>query len=203
MHARVMTGQIQPGATDEAIRIYRSFVVPVCRQLWGFKSAVLLTDSDTGRGISITLWNREADMKFAEGSIGLQQQFTRFEGVFVELPVTEYYEVGAEAVATVEGGDTRSARVSYAQVQPGKMDEFLGIYRDFIVPAARQEQGFKGILVLTDRNTNKSIVITLWESEADVTASESFGNLQEQRTRLVGVLAGSRVVERHEVSVQV
>jgi hypothetical protein len=35
------------------------------------------------------------------------------------------------------------ARVSAAEVQPGRMDEVVAISKDFVLPAARQQQGFE------------------------------------------------------------
>jgi heme-degrading monooxygenase HmoA len=55
MYARVVTVQSQPGKTEETIRIYRDSVMPVSKQQQGFKGAFLLTDPNTGKGVSITL----------------------------------------------------------------------------------------------------------------------------------------------------
>ncbi len=93
--------------------------------------------------------------------------------------------------------------MSYAQIQPDKIDEFIGFYRDSLLPVAEKELGYSGALVLTDQNTYKSVVITLWKADADMRASESFGDLQMQRSRLVGLISGSRVVEYYEVNLQV
>ena len=46
------------------------------------------------------------------------------------------------------------ARVVTNQLKPGKMDEWVTIVRDSIVPAARQQKGFKGFVMLKDPNTN-------------------------------------------------
>jgi heme-degrading monooxygenase HmoA len=64
------------------------------------------------------------------------------------------------------------ARVSIGQFPPAKVDEAIGIYRDSVVPAAKQQKGFKGNDVLTDRKTGKGLTMALWETEADMTAGE-------------------------------
>lgn len=43
------------------------------------------------------------------------------------------------------------------QIQAGKMDEWLAIIRDSIVPALKEQQGFKGFVALVDREHDKSI----------------------------------------------
>ena len=65
------------------------------------------------------------------------------------------------------------ARVTLAQIQPGKIDELTHFLRDNVVPAAKTQQGFKGLLVLTDENTNKGIAIALWETAAAMATSEA------------------------------
>ncbi len=94
------------------------------------------------------------------------------------------------------------ARVITAQYQPGKLDEGSQIFRDSIVPATRQTQGFRGVLGLVDPSTNKAIAIALRETEADLQATESSGFVQEQFAKLMPLLAGVPAVEIYEVRVQ-
>ncbi|MFQ6115311.1 MAG: antibiotic biosynthesis monooxygenase family protein [bacterium] len=103
----------------------------------------------------------------------------------------------------VEGGETMHARVVTCQAQPGKIEEGISIYRDSAAPAAKQQKGFKGILLLTNPGTGKAISITLWETEADMKAGESSGYFQEQIAKFGALLAAPPVRETYEVSVQV
>jgi quinol monooxygenase YgiN len=95
------------------------------------------------------------------------------------------------------------ARVIRVQLQPAKVGEAILLYQDSVVAAARQQQGFKGALLLTDAATNKAIAISLWQSEAQLSASESSGYLQEQLSQFESIFAAPPVIERYEVSVQV
>ncbi len=65
------------------------------------------------------------------------------------------------------------ARVTTAQIQAGKTDEFAELIREAILPVAQQQHGFGGMLLLMDPNANKGIAITMWETEADMTAGEA------------------------------
>jgi heme-degrading monooxygenase HmoA len=91
------------------------------------------------------------------------------------------------------------------QLQPGMTDQAIAIFQTSVVPAAREPQGFKGGLRLTDRNTGKFVSISFWETAADLTASETSGYYQAQVNKLagVGVFAGPPVRDAYEVSVQV
>ena len=95
------------------------------------------------------------------------------------------------------------ARVLITQFQPGKMDEAINLYRDSVVPAAKQQQGFKGALLLADRNTGKAISVAMWETEADMKAGEASGYLQEQIAKFSAIFAAPPTTERYEVSLQV
>ena len=46
------------------------------------------------------------------------------------------------------------ARVVTGQYQQGTLEEAAHMYRDLYLPAAEQQQGFKGALFLTDPNTH-------------------------------------------------
>lgn len=95
------------------------------------------------------------------------------------------------------------ARVVYTQVQSGKIDEAIRIYRDSVTPAAEKQKGFKGGYLLTDRATGKGISISLWETEADMKAGETGGYLQEQIAKFGALFAGPPIREGFEVSVHV
>ena len=47
------------------------------------------------------------------------------------------------------------AQVVRVQVQPGKADEAIAIFRDSVMPAARQQKGFMNSYLLIDRSTNR------------------------------------------------
>ena len=91
------------------------------------------------------------------------------------------------------------ARVTIFQTKPGKMDEAIRMYRDSVVPGSKQQKGLKGIYLLTDRNTGKGISIALWQTEADMKASES-SSLQ-QAAQFKDLLSAPPVREQYEVSV--
>jgi quinol monooxygenase YgiN len=92
------------------------------------------------------------------------------------------------------------ARVVTNQIQPGKMDEWLTIIRESIVPALKEQDGFQGFVALINREHGKSIGYSMWDSPADLAASETSGNYQQQIAKLGGVLAAPPVREIYEVT---
>jgi len=97
MHARIVIIQTIPGKIDEAIGIYRDSVVPAAKKQKGWKGNYLLTDRKTGKGISIGLWETEADMTAGETSGYYQKQIAKFKDILGAPPVREAYEVSVQA----------------------------------------------------------------------------------------------------------
>ena len=93
------------------------------------------------------------------------------------------------------------ARVVRNQLQVGKTDEWLAIIRESIVPSLKEQAGFRGVVVMTDRKHDRSIGYSMWDSEATLAASETSGNYQQQIAKLGSVLAAPPVREAYEVSV--
>jgi len=94
------------------------------------------------------------------------------------------------------------ARAVTIQFQPGKVSEASSIVKDSIVPAMKGQKGFKGQLLLTQKDTGKAISINLWETEADLTAFETSPLYKELLGKLGSLLAGPPAGEHYEVSVQ-
>ena len=94
------------------------------------------------------------------------------------------------------------ARAVNVQFQSGKVDEANQIVKDAIVPALKEQKGFKGQFLLVQRDTGKAISLNLWDTEADLTAFESSQLYGELMGKLAAVLAGPPAGERYEVSIQ-
>src|SRR5688572_19951147 len=95
------------------------------------------------------------------------------------------------------------AGVTILQLQPGKTDELLHIFAHSVMPVVHQQEGFKFITLLTDRLTNRVLSIGLWETEADLLASEDNGLYCEQLAKVGALLTAPPTREVYEVSVQV
>jgi len=95
MHVRAVTGQIQPGKMQEAIDIYKDSLVPATKAQKGFQGAYLMTDASSGKALSISVWESEADME--AGQSNAQEQIGKFRAVFSEPPTTEHYDLSVEA----------------------------------------------------------------------------------------------------------
>jgi quinol monooxygenase YgiN len=93
------------------------------------------------------------------------------------------------------------ARIVTVHAHPDKLDEVIAIFRDSIVPAAKQQKGFVGIRLFTDRATGKGVVVSRWQSKEDLEAGEASGYYQEQVAKIAQYLTQPPVRETFEISV--
>lgn len=93
------------------------------------------------------------------------------------------------------------ARVSTFQGPLDQTVKGIRVAREQILPAARLQEGFRGLYILFDRESGRSLSITLWETEEDLRASEEAA----QRARSESAeRSGEEIVgvERYEVALR-
>ena len=95
------------------------------------------------------------------------------------------------------------ARVVTVQLKPEMRDEASRFYRDSDSAALKGQKGFNSTRFLTDGASDKCLMVTLWESEADLKASETNGFLKEQLGHLGQFFATPPAIDRYEIDVEV
>jgi len=64
------------------------------------------------------------------------------------------------------------ARTTIVQFHPGTVDRATHIFHDIMLPSASLQRGFKGALILrSDTDPEKHIIISMWETKTDMLAS--------------------------------
>ncbi len=97
--------------------------------------------------------------------------------------------------------DTMFVRLTIAPIKDGKMDELAKIYKESIVPAAKAQEGYQGAYLLTNKETDKAISVTIWNSEKDAIANEESGYYKEQVAKAIPCFSGAPVREGYVISV--
>ena len=93
MFARLLRIQLKVDRIDDAVRLFKTNVVPQCKKQKGFKGAYFMTDQKTGEGVVITVWTSEEAMLANERSHFFLEQVTKLLGFFAKAPIRETYEV--------------------------------------------------------------------------------------------------------------
>jgi|APDOM4702015191_1054821.scaffolds.fasta_scaffold35004_4 heme-degrading monooxygenase HmoA len=97
MYARVITLKVQREAARHAAIHGQESLDSVATELPGFNGALLLTDPDTGKTLSITLWRSEADEQAGEAQGFVQRQLAALGAVIAEPQQREQYAVSYQA----------------------------------------------------------------------------------------------------------
>ena len=109
MHARVMTAQIMPGKTEQMLKIYQS-IISKTQDMKGFKGILTLTNRNTNKAISISLWNTKEDMMEGETGGYLKEKIALIaaQNTFAVPPITEHFDVSIFDLPPRTGPDVMS-----------------------------------------------------------------------------------------------
>jgi len=92
------------------------------------------------------------------------------------------------------------ARLLRMQVKPDRIDEAARIFAEEVAPGCRALPGFRGAYFLVDRKLGECLPITLWETEADMIATEENRFFQTQLMKFLGLFHHGLVREAFEVT---
>lgn len=95
MFARTTVMQGRPDTMNEAARIFSESVLPAAKLQKGFKGALFLTDPATGKGMSVTMWATEEDLKAGEASGYFKEQIAKFGPLLAGPPIRDVFVVSA------------------------------------------------------------------------------------------------------------
>jgi heme-degrading monooxygenase HmoA len=85
------------------------------------------------------------------------------------------------------------ARMTTTELAPGETDDWASVFEG-IVPICRNLEGFKGMLIGSEEEGRRLLVVSLWESEELLAANQPvLDDLRDAETR-------TRNVERQETT---
>ena len=59
------------------------------------------------------------------------------------------------------------SQVLRVNIQPGKLDEAIAIFKDSVAPAIKGSKGLQSGRLLVDREGNSIMAVSFWDSESD------------------------------------
>jgi hypothetical protein len=95
VYARIVTGQVSPVDIDRCLRLWNETVAPSVRTQRGFGGARVFVQRESGRILSLGLWESGDD--FNNTVSWNDEQLATFQALFTAQPVVELFELGAEA----------------------------------------------------------------------------------------------------------
>lgn len=92
------------------------------------------------------------------------------------------------------------ARVTHVRVKPEDIEEAVRLFDESVIPAAEQEEGFMGALLLT-RDDGRALVVDLCDTVEHMRANERSGFYQTQVAKFAGKLVDRPSREFYDVPV--
>lgn len=199
MYAHMTTSMYSPDEIEDAIGHLRARATEQER-MKGFRGLLFLLDRTLGKGMVLSLWETEDDLVAGEDSGDTRGRDGERIPSMQGQSEHESYEVVVDEWTGY--GNVKAARVTTRKLRIDKVDEAIGIMHDSIVPEARQQKAWRGMLSLADRRTGRAATLSFWESEAVLKASETGGYYQTQVAKTTPVSAGQPTREIYEVAIR-
>ena len=92
------------------------------------------------------------------------------------------------------------ARVTHVKVKPEDVEEAVRLFGESVIPAADQEEGFMGALLLT-RDDGRALVVDLCDTVEHMRANERNGFYQTQIAKFAGKIVEHPTREFYDVPV--
>ena len=93
MFERTTTMQLKIAFIDEALEIYKNSIVPAAQAQEGLVGLNLFLDRNSGKAISIAIWESEENAKANEESYYYQEQLIKLLSFYAYPPIKEGFEV--------------------------------------------------------------------------------------------------------------
>lgn len=97
MYARVTNLVLKEGKAEEAVRIYKTSILPAAKAQKGYRGSYVLADRRAGKGVVLTFWESEKDATANEENRYYQEQLIKVMHLFAAPPIREGYDVAVES----------------------------------------------------------------------------------------------------------
>ncbi len=195
MYARSTTIRGTTAAIDAGIAYMRAEAMPAILEMPGSIGMSLLVDRDTGRCIATSAWRDEESMRASADLVHPMRE--RMVATFGGGPEVQEWEIAVlHREHTMH--DHGAARLTWAQIPSGQMDQFLDAYRTTLMPRLQTLPNFRSLSLLADRSSDRVVgTVTFHSRVALEAARDQTRMMREEFTGSVG----ARVLDVAEMDV--
>jgi heme-degrading monooxygenase HmoA len=189
VYARTTTVWGRPESIDDGIALIHGSVMPELRRMHGFIGLSVLADRESGRCIATSAWQSEDDMH-ASGPL-IREVRDRAAQLLGGAPETAEWEI-AVMHREHECAEGACVRVGWAHVDPERIGMGIELFKDSVLPAFEELDGFCSASLMIDRDTATAVVSTAFDSAASL--QRHLGRLDRLRDATTEE-AGARMLE--------
>jgi heme-degrading monooxygenase HmoA len=172
MFVRETRVQGPPDKVQEAIQNYEKNILPRVRKTPGNVGAALLINRQTGTGIGVSYWESAKAMAASE-EMGNQARAQSAK----DMPGSSVINVErAEVMIMDRAAPPKTGsmiRVNTLNADPQKLDAAIQQIRNHVLPMLKAQKGYRATIAGVDRPSGRLTAATVWDSKADLDASES------------------------------
>ncbi|MGH3542597.1 MAG: hypothetical protein ACRDTO_09500 [Mycobacterium sp.] len=184
MYARSTTIEAQPSSIDAGIAHVRDVVMPTLQQIDGCVGVSLLVDRQSCRCIATSSWEtQEAMHASAERVRPVRDQAAQ---TFGGSPTVDDWEI-AVLHRDHHSGPGACVRATWLKVRPDQFDKAIEFYRDSVLPAIEELEGFCSASLMLDRTSWRAVSSSTFDSlEAMERNGDAARSLRTSRLRDLG-----------------
>jgi heme-degrading monooxygenase HmoA len=174
MFIRATRVQAPPDKVKDAIENFETNVVKSLRAAPGNQGALLLIDRDTGAGIGVTYWESAKTLASSEQT-GIQARVQTTS----KVPGTRIVNVERAELMIMDRASSDPPktgtfnRLVIANGDPDKLDAAIVHLRNNVLPVLKTQKGYRATTASVNRMSGRFYVSTVWDTKADLDASES------------------------------
>jgi len=170
MYVRATRVQSPPDAIEKGIAYFKEKVVPAVKAAPGNAGAVLLVDRKTGSAVGITFWETAQALNASEqlGITSRTQSAAAMGGAIVN--VERFEQVIQDRQQPPKAG--AFVRLNTVAGTPERIDDAIK-FIEKALPVLRTQKGYRALLMNVDRMTGRGTIASVWDTRADLEASEA------------------------------
>jgi heme-degrading monooxygenase HmoA len=157
---------------EQAIENFETNIIKGLRSAPGNQGAVLLVNRQTGAALGVTYWESAKALAASEQT-GIQSRTQATKGV----PGSQIVNVERAELMIMDRAGTPKAgtfvRMVTVNGDPEKVDAGIVQIRNHVLPLLKAQKGYQATIASVDRQSGRLSATTVWETKADLDASES------------------------------
>jgi len=217
MFMRLVQMEINPEKILEFVQTYERTIIPELNKTRGCVYAGLVQSiEDQSKGMSLTLWETQADAVAYEQSGKYDQMINVSRPFFsdasewkvqlsedlrleyapvVQEPVVKSYVAeplqDGQSDFTCGRAESGCLRIVFMRINPGRIQDLIRIYEQEIIPALRRVQGCRqACLVKGTQESNELLSVTIWDSLKHAQTYEATGQFERLTQKVRPTLSG-------------
>jgi heme-degrading monooxygenase HmoA len=184
VYARSTTIEARPESIDAGVAHLREQVLPALHRVDGCVGLSLLVDRESGRCIATTSWETQQAMQASAEQVRPVRD--RAAQMFGGIPTVDEWEI-AVLHRDHRSGPGACVRATWLRVRPDQFDRAIEFYRESVLPAVEELEGFCSASLLLDRTSWRAVASSTFDSaEAMQRNGDRARSLRTARLRDLG-----------------